>query len=259
MPDSPTPYASINTKLLQLLDGARSILGDHLIGLYLSGSLAFGDFDPTSSDVDFVVAISEPLDAMAVAALQRLHEAIGRHDGEQGDGAYWLEGYYAPLATLHRPDPTTTSQAYVAEGTRFGLRRLGWDWLLDRYVVREHGVVVDGPAPATLIDPISREQLSAGVRGALRDDWSGQVDGPDWMRSRQEQAFVVLTLCRALYVLDHGEFVSKPAAAEWAQRHLAREWAPLIQRALAWRKDATIDDAALPETLRFLRFTLSQS
>ena len=72
-------------------------------------------------------------------------------------------------------------------------------------------------------------------------------------------SFAMFVASLALYVLDRGAFVSKPEAAGWALRHLAPEWAPLIERALAWRKDATLDDAALPETLRFLRFTLSQS
>jgi Domain of unknown function (DUF4111) len=256
---APTPHAPINDLLRQLLDGIRSVLGDHFVGLYLSGSLAFGDFDPTSSDIDFVAAICEPLDEAAVAALQRMHEELGGRGGEQGAWAHRLEGFYVPLAPLRRHDPATSRHAFFAADTRFGKHRLGWDWVINRYVVREHGVVVDGPPPATLIDPISREQLLGGVRGALRHEWSRHVDGSEWMRSRHEQAFVVLTMCRALYVLDRGAFVSKPEAADWAQRHLAPEWTPLIQRALAWRKDATLDDAALPETLRFLRFTLSQS
>jgi hypothetical protein len=262
-PHAPTPHAAINALLRQLLTGIRSVLGDHLVGLYLCGSLAFGDFDPTSSDIDFVAAISEPLDEAAVAALQRMHEEMGHRGGESGEqGAcvQRLEGFYVPLATLRHVDPTSPSQhAFFAEDTWCAMRHLGWHWVIDCYVLREHGVVVDGLPPATLIDPISREQLTDGVRASLRHDWGPHVDGAEWMRSRKEQAFVVLTMCRALYVLDRGAFVSKPEAAGWAQLHLAPEWTPLIQRALAWRKDATLDDAALPETLRFLRFTLSQS
>jgi hypothetical protein len=257
----PTPYDPINAVLRQLLDGSRAILGERLVGLYLTGSLAFGDFDAPSSDIDFVAALSEPLDAAAVAALAGMHDEMGRRSGHhQGEGARRLEGFYVPLAMLRRYDPATSSeQVYFAADSKFRLRPLGWDWVIDCHVLREHGVVVDGPPPATLIEPISREQLVAAVRGTLLHDWSQYAEGADWMRPRGEQAFVVLTMCRALCVLDRGEFVSKPEAASWALCHLAPEWAPLIRRALAWREDATLDDAALSDTLRFLRFALTHS
>lgn len=70
-------------------------------------------------------------------------------------------------------------------------------------------------------------------------------------------SFETACMCRALYALECGEFVSKPEAAFWAEKHLDPEWAPLIRRALAWRHDEQVDDAALPETLRFLRFALN--
>ncbi len=262
----PTPYAPINAVLRQLLDGCRSILGEHLIGLYLTGSLAFGDFEPTSSDIDFVAAISRAPDEATVTALRQMHAGLGAGGSGGGDGKEGgtavprLEGFYVPLATLRQPEPTIPNQdVFFAEGSRLGEHRLRWDWVIDCYLLREHGVALDGPPPAALIDPISREQLIASVRASLRHDWSQHVDGPEWMRPRTEQAFVVLTMCRAWYVLTCGEFVSKPEAARWAQRHLPPEWAPLIDRALDWRTDATRDDAALRETLRFLQFTLAHS
>ena len=112
--------------------------------------------------------------------------------------------------------------------------------------------------PATLIDPISRDQLIESVRATLRHDWSQHIAGPKSIHPSRA-GVVVLTMCRALYVLDRGELVSKLEAARWAQRRLAPEWRPLIERALAWRADATLDAAALGETLRFLRFTLSHT
>ncbi len=54
-----------------------------------------------------------------------------------------------------------------------------------------------------------------------------------WLRERQSQAFVVLTLCRLLYTLERAAVASKPAAACWAQEALDDRWSPLIDRALA--------------------------
>jgi hypothetical protein len=260
----------INALLRQLLDGTQSILGEQLLGLYLSGSLALGDFDPNSSDIDFVAVLSRPLDAVTVAALTQVHATLrtgttgasggggGRSEGSPR--APRLEGFYVPLAAVRQPAPPHAQQdVFVAGWTSCGMRRLRWDWVIECYVVREHGVVLDGPPPATLIAPISREELMASVRATLVDDWSQQVESPEWMLPRYEQAFVILTMCRAWYVLTGGPYVSKPEAARWAQQHLPPEWAPLIERALAWRADATRDEAGLRETLRFMHFTLSHS
>ena len=38
-----------------LIAGSQEALGDNLVGVYLCGSLALGDFDPEKSDVDALV------------------------------------------------------------------------------------------------------------------------------------------------------------------------------------------------------------
>jgi len=58
---NPTPDAELNILLSDLLTGAKSILKENFIGMYLTGSLAVGDFD-SESDVDFVIMLHEPTD-----------------------------------------------------------------------------------------------------------------------------------------------------------------------------------------------------
>jgi hypothetical protein len=74
------------------------------------------------------------------------------------------------------------------------------------------------------------------------------------MRTRKGQAYAVLCLCRALYTDCHGEQLSKPQAARWAQRELP-EWGDLIGRALDWRAaraDEPGSAASFEETVRFV-------
>ena len=52
---APTPYAEVNRVLLDLHGRVSAILGENLIGFYLYGSLAAGGFEPSRSDIDFVV------------------------------------------------------------------------------------------------------------------------------------------------------------------------------------------------------------
>lgn len=123
--------------------------------------------------------------------------------------------------------------------------------------MREQGLVVAGPSPRTLIEPISPARLRAATRSLLTDFWAQQLDGPDWLRTRDYQAFAILTMCRALRTLATGGVSSKPDAAAWAQRTLDSPWPALITRALDWRYDKREGD--MTEMLAFIRWTLDQT
>lgn len=83
---------------------------------------------------------------------------------------------------------------------------------------------------------------------------------PPWLREREAQTFVVLTLCRLLYSLATGSVASKPQAGEWAKNQLHEPWVTLIERTLAKQHEAgTIAQSEEDETLAFIRFTVEQS
>lgn len=255
--NGPTLYADVNDVLARLLARQRALLGQQLVGLYLYGSLATGDFDRASSDIDFVAATTVTLDEIAVAALRALHAEIAASGGTWGRR---LEGAYLPLAALRRDEPARCRHPFLSETTPFGVFALGVDRVINRSILRERGVVVYGPAPATLIDPVAPAELTAAVRILLRDEWRSFGDGSHARHAqRYWQAFAVLTMCRALYALDHAAIISKPAAAQWGEQRLPLEWTPLIRRALAWRHDKLPDSPALPETLRFIQYALRRA
>ncbi len=72
----PTPYPEVNAVLALLLEGVRAVLGEELIGLYLFGSLSGGDFDPASSDVDFLVVTAGALPDGMLEGLREMHGRI---------------------------------------------------------------------------------------------------------------------------------------------------------------------------------------
>jgi hypothetical protein len=250
-PAWPTPWPEVNRAVERLRDGIAELLGDRLVGLYLHGSLALGDFYPPASDIDFHAATAGALDAPAVDRLTAMHAGFKAEGGWPAR----LEGVYLPVAALRRHDPSGDPAPTV--GVDWDLRpgRPGPTWVLDRWVTREHGVVVAGPDPRELIDPIGPADLRAAVRATLLGFWAGTLDdGADtgWLRPRNYQAFAILTMCRALYVLERGAVVPKPEAAAWAMGHLSPPWPAQVERALAWRADEQVDDRHLPDTLRFV-------
>jgi hypothetical protein len=61
-------------------------------------------------------------------------------------------------------------------------------------------------------------------------------------------------MCRALYTLQHGTIASKPVSARWAQARLDERWEAIIEWALTWQADSSVDH--LNETLDLIHYTL---
>jgi predicted nucleotidyltransferase len=71
-----TGYADVDAVLARLLAGVRGTLGRQLVGVYLDGSLATGDFAEQSSDIDVLVVTEDALSDEVVAALGTMHARL---------------------------------------------------------------------------------------------------------------------------------------------------------------------------------------
>jgi hypothetical protein len=248
----PTLYPEINYLLCTLLTEAKAILADQYLGLYLYGSLSSGDFNEESSDIDFVFVTRGELASQTVSQLEALHQRLWVSELKW---AAKLEGTYIPQDALRCYQPNGPLCPCVNEG-QFYLAQHESDWVIQRYILREKGVAVDGPPIKDMIDPVSPADLRQGVSGILEAWWRPNLADPARFATSAYQSHAVLTMCRALYTLDQGDITSKPVSAYWAKTALDPKWAPLIDWALAWTH-ATLADHLAP-SLDFIRFTLDQ-
>lgn len=248
-----TPYPKANEVLELLLTSVQRILGRRLVGFYLYGSLASGDFDPRTSDIDFLVVTTGRLPAEKVEALQRMHMHI-LSSGLQM--AAKLEGCYLPRRAVRRFNPADPPYPSINEG-QFYLGRQGSDWIIQRRVLREQGVVLAGPHPRELIDPVAPDEIKAAVRAILAEWWAPLLADTARLAREDYQVYAVLSMCRALYALRDGEIVSKPTAARWAQAELGQPWAGLIADALFWHHDRPFD--RLKEVQAIIRLVLERA
>jgi hypothetical protein len=242
-----TGFRELDTLLAEFVREARTLLGDAFAAAYLQGSFAYGEADEWS-DVDFVVVTSEPIEP---ARVQPLHAELY---ARPTPWAQHLEGSYIPAALLRHTDRTRTPVPFLDNGAS----ELVWDahcnTAVVRIVLRERGIVLAGPDPRELIDPVDPADLRAEAEAALADyaAWA-----PEGSMSAWKQPYLVLTLCRILRTLACGDVVSKRTAALWAMDALDPRWRPLVQAALddrphPWervRRPADADRAA--ETLAF--------
>lgn len=229
--NEPTPYGPLNATLLDLVAGIRANLGENLIGVYLQGSFAVGDFD-AYSDCDFIVAIEEDLAESQVADLQCLHRRIyDQHD-------HWgkhLEGSYFPRPVLWAMNGVGRPLWYLDHGSRTFERSDHCNTLVVRATLREHGIVLTGPPPAGLIEAVPTTALQAEIRSTMIY-WGREIlADPQRYCNRFYQGYLVLNYSRMLHDLRLGRVGSKRAGAEWAKRHLDPRWIELIDWALAFR------------------------
>lgn len=245
----PTPFEGLNAVLAHLTAKVGEILGDNLIGLYLQGSFAVGDADEMS-DCDFMAVVARDLTADERASLQAMHAAI--HELPHEPWRHRLEGSYAPAQIIRRltdqpRDPPGEPRGpdwgdpgmggaparsypfvYLNHGAKVLVRSEHDNSQVVRWSLREKGVVLAGPDPKSLIDPVTPEMLRTEVRSTM--DLAVTL-GLEPMDMKAWQSFWVGLYCRMLHTMATGQVWSKKASAAWAQAHLGPQWAPLIGRA----------------------------
>lgn len=245
----------IDRLLNELLAQMQQILDRKLVGLYLYGSLVSGDFIDGVSDFDLLAATAETIDAAEFDYLDHMQlDFVRRHPEWENR----VEIAYASLDSLRTFKYQHSQIAVISPGEPFHFKDAGEDWSINWWVVREQGLVLYGPDPKTIIEPISHAEFIETV-------WDHARSWNEWVkesRHRKAQSYVRLTMCRALYALTHGTQVSKNKAAQWVQQQYP-EHKHLIDEALAWRvaedDDAVDHEATFGETEQFVHFMIHQA
>jgi hypothetical protein len=226
-----TPYPEVNVVLGELLPGLQAILRAQFVGMYLTGSLATGDFD-RNSDVDFVVVTEEEVGGELLSALSILHRRVAMIDSWC---ATQLDGGYISRRALRRFDPSNAVHAHIDRGRGEHLQMVQYDeGAVQSHLLRERGITLEGPDPRTLIDKVSQGDLRNAMPRVL-DRWASPIlDDPARIATQGYQSYTVLSLCRILHTFEFGVVVSKQVAARWARQTLGQ--APLIDRAWIGRQ-----------------------
>ena len=249
-----TNYPKADEVINILLSEIQSILGDKLVGLYLYGSLVWGDFDEDISDIDLLVAVKAPIDDEEFKRLQEMHNSFTEKFTEWDDR---IEVQYLSLDALKTFKTKESEVVTISPGEPIEKRMVGKHWLMNWWMVREKGLTIFGPDPKTIIEPISKEEFIQTVKEHT-ENWNEWVKG---MYRKAAQAYAILTMCRAYYAFKNGDQVSKRQAAEWVKKEFP-QYSKLIQDALVWRdtgkRDKHEDKENYPKTEEFVNFVRKQ-
>lgn len=201
----------VEAYLDELVATLRSHLGARLVGVWMFGSGALGDFDPQRSDLDVqaVTTTVVPLGERRRLATALSHEAMpcpvrGLEFVLYPQDALTDRCGPAFQLNLNTGPGMDSHVAYAAEhDPRF------W-FVLDVAIGREHARTLAGPAASEVFAPLPRPL----VVGALRDALA-------WHRDQDAIGVgQVLAACRAWAWAEDGRWRSKTEAAAWAAERL---------------------------------------
>jgi len=246
------PNTDIQEILEVLCASIVATLGDNFEGIYLKGSLALGDFNPETSDVDLLIVVKQALDQADFERLERMHQHLQTLPNRY---AHEVELAYVPASILNSFVPGRKYPA-LGRGEQLKWKALGTNWILEFWTVREHGSALSGPDPKTLIDPISSEEIVGAVRGVMPDwlEWVNTWNDPQWHPNLGTMRFAVETMCRVLYTLATGEMCSKPKAVAWALGNLPEPGHSLVVQSQSWSPNQPTSPAINALVMEFVRY-----
>ena len=242
-PNSPMSVPGpLRSYLVGLSDRVSSMLGRRLVGVYVGGSVALGDYRHGRSDVDVAVVAA---DAVSDGEKKALVEAL-RHEAFPCP-ARGLEFVLYRLEVARTGTAAPGYELNLNTGTRMPFRvdyvpdPIEGHWFtIDRSILAQHGVTVVGPPPDHVFAPISRDALLPLLSASLA--WHARGLG------RADDA--VLNAARTLRVVVEGVWSSKAAAAWWARSQLPDS--TVVQHALDARAGGP--ELAQSDAASFLAF-----
>ena len=254
-----TAFPELDLVLDDFLASLQRILGTDLVGFYLVGSFAVGDAD-FFSDCDFMAVIRQTSTPDQEVALRALHADIPTRPG------HWninLEGSYAPLADLQTLDRLDQPWLYVDRGWR----EMQWsghcNCLEQRWTLRECGVTLLGPEPATFAATVPGERLRAAMAHQLPKLMDSLAEWTDIRKVAWGQRYAVESLCRMFRTFCDGQVHSKASSLTWAMQTFGPRWTPLLRQVQAdrtrpWNPDERPPPGSAELTHDFARAVLER-
>jgi len=261
------PYPELRDVLNMFVDEISAELRENLVGIYLVGSIASGDFD-LDSDVDFLVVTNTELTEANMKALQDIQIKIHGFDCYP---AKHLEGSYISISDLN--DWSTVGQKklyYFDNGSTAYEQSIHDNQWHVRWILRERGITLVGQKPETILKSIPLNEMFSEIKTTMLQVmklFEDEINRPlSFFNSKFGQSFAVLTYCRMLHTLHTGTVQSKKAGVKWAKQFVEPKWVNKIDQAWNEREGVRFlvkirqraELTLLYETLDFIKYAVAQ-
>jgi len=247
-----TPYELVNIVIAEFSQGIIDQLKDNVVGIYLFGSLTYGDFNAESCDIDLMVVVNTPLTKEDILLVKSTHQLI---EQKYPMWNHRIEASYTPLYMLNNILPPKEPRPYYGEGIMHEASEYGNEWIINLYLLYGYGKTVTGTDIRDLINKIDIVEVQKACIRDLFKEWEPKLNTPEWLENSHYQSYLVLNLCRILNTVINAEAWSKKASASWVKIKYP-EWSELISSAENWKYGDNLYKQT--ETLKFLTFVIDK-
>jgi len=247
-----TASEELNKLLECFSEKVSSVLGDNLVGLYLTGSLSYGDFVLDRSDVDFQAVVNRQLSDLELNQIEGLHQDI---EDSHPEWAGRIEGSYLPMGLVNEIPPPVTPRPWWGEGRFYPSVVYTNQWIINQYHLYNHGIPLLGPEYKTFAKPIAIEEVQKACAQDLFHEWEPKIKDIEWLSDPHYQSYFVLNLCRILHTIIQGEAASKRVSAEAIKKEYP-EWKNVIEEAENWKVGMEMNRRE--EAVAFARFVIEK-
>lgn len=244
----PTPYPDINRLLGHFIEAVRATFPANLTGIYLTGSLTYDDFVPGRSDIDLLVVLKQAASSEETSVIDGLLKAIAVRFP---DWVNRLECSFIPAKWLMLTQPPETPRPYIGQGKLYPYAQYGNEWIINSWLLYEHGVTLVGTPFKNLRPPVSLTDVQTACRHDFIKEWLPKLNEPQSLDDPHIQSYIILNLCRILCAVLDGRIASKTPSAFWV-RITFPAWSGLIETAQQWSYGERMPYAE--DTQAFIRF-----
>jgi hypothetical protein len=234
----PAEVSDVTSQFLSKIDATAPGL---VRGLYLRGSLGFGEYFAGQSDIDFTAVLASWPDSGQVDALATAHAVVAEARPQPH-----FDGFHLVPEQLAQPPARCPDLPCMFEGTfhpaaRFDVNPVSW------HELAANGIAVRGPALTANHVWTDDAALRAFSHGNLTSYWCGVAEAlashPAEAGTPTAAAWCVLGVSRLHHLLDRGTMTSKCGAGRHALAAFGPRWHRIVREALRAREQPAAESA----------------
>jgi hypothetical protein len=215
----------------------HELFTDELVGIYLTGSIVFGEFYEGKSDVDLTVLLKSPLDIDSVESVKKIHQDISAKYKN-----ITLDSQYISVDNIGKSE-ANTQPFYSYHENKISLGKhnahaVTW------FSLKNHGITVTGMPVTDLDIAATADDIKSYVKGNVNSYWKNWLDTarkPFTQKSLSALTswsieWCVCGLTRMYFTMMEGDIASKGKAVEYGLAYLPESTHKILKEALRIRK-----------------------
>lgn len=249
-----TKYPEIEELINNFCLKVQEILNDKVVGIYLTGSLSYGDFVLERSDIDLLVVVKDKLNNSEIELVKKHHKDL---EDKYPSWKERIECSYTPIYMLGEILPPKEPRPWIGSGVLYPEAPYGNEWIINSYLLQEYGIPIFGkPYKELLTKPIDILEVQKACVRDIFKEIEPKIRNKEELYDSHIQSYTVLNICRILYTVFNAKVGSKVVSAKWAKEVFAPEWSSLIIKSEKWKYGEDLD--SIDYVVEFIKFAIGK-